>query len=118
MFEFLRNLRRRLFPTREESVSALMADIKRHALVIPTSISIDRPPGVETNRIEAHTACRLWMLLDAIDTLDDACRDNDADFRLRCRAIQRQRFNIISGQQMDEWYGQTPPSITPTPTDA
>ncbi|KKN08248.1 hypothetical protein LCGC14_1058720 [marine sediment metagenome] len=36
----------------------------------------------------------LWMLLDHIDTLDDACRDHDDAFRNFTRKHQKQRFNI------------------------
>ena len=36
----------------------------------------------------------LWDLLDSIDTLDDAARDNDALFRHRVRLQQRRRFEI------------------------
>ena len=43
----------------------------------------------------------LWNLLDDIDTLDDACKSNDADFRTRCYEKQRLRFGIVSGEQID-----------------
>jgi hypothetical protein len=36
----------------------------------------------------------LWMLLDNIDTLDDACRSDDARFRRLTRRQQRRRFDI------------------------
>lgn len=36
----------------------------------------------------------LWMLLDHIDTLDDACRDRDDVFRNFTRKHQRRRFEI------------------------
>jgi hypothetical protein len=46
-------------------------------------------------------ARRLWMLLDDIDTLDDACRADDAAFRKHAREVQRKRFAVLSGEQMD-----------------
>lgn len=48
-----------------------------------------------------EAARKLWMLLDDIDTLDDACRADDAAFRKHTRDTQRKRFNILSGEQMD-----------------
>lgn len=36
----------------------------------------------------------LWKLLDDIDTLDDAARDDDVSFRKNCREIQRRRFEV------------------------
>lgn len=48
-----------------------------------------------------EAARKLWMLLDDIDTLDDACRANDAAFRSHAREVQRKRFEILSGEQMD-----------------
>jgi len=38
---------------------------------------------------------KLWTLLDHIDTLDDACKDNDKCFRNNTRKYQRQRFEIL-----------------------
>jgi len=37
---------------------------------------------------------RLWQLLDDIDTLDDSCREHDAEFRERVRAVQKKRWAI------------------------
>ena len=36
----------------------------------------------------------LWDLLDNIDTLDDACKDDDAAFRNLTREQQQRRFEI------------------------
>jgi len=36
----------------------------------------------------------LWMLLDDIDTLDDAAKDNDSAFRKACYEIQQKRWFI------------------------
>jgi NTP pyrophosphatase (non-canonical NTP hydrolase) len=40
----------------------------------------------------------LWMLLDHIDTLDDACRDHDDVFRNFTRKHQRRRFEFWNPQ--------------------
>jgi hypothetical protein len=37
----------------------------------------------------------LWSLLDHIDTLDDACRDNDKCFRNNTRKYQRERMKVL-----------------------
>lgn len=36
----------------------------------------------------------LWDRLDDIDTLDDACRENDKAFRENVRQVQRRRFEV------------------------
>jgi hypothetical protein len=36
----------------------------------------------------------LWMLLDDIDTLDDAAKDSDKSFRDACYKIQQKRWKI------------------------
>lgn len=36
----------------------------------------------------------LFGLLDDIDTLDDACRSDDAAFRDAVRRVQRKRFEV------------------------
>lgn len=36
----------------------------------------------------------LWQLLDDIDTIDDAAKDNDKRFRDMVRAVQQRRFEI------------------------
>lgn len=38
---------------------------------------------------------QLWSLLDHIDTLDDAARDNDLFFRNTTRAYQKKRFKVL-----------------------
>lgn len=43
----------------------------------------------------------LWKLLDHIDTLDDAIKQNDAEFRKAVYATQRKRFAIMSGEEFD-----------------
>ena len=48
------------------------------------------------NEIErlAKERDELWMLLDNIDTLDDACREHDDAFREMSRKHLRKRFEI------------------------
>lgn len=43
----------------------------------------------------------LWKLLDDIDTLDDACKDNDDLFRRSAYDVQQKRFDIMSGEEWD-----------------
>lgn len=38
----------------------------------------------------------LWQLLDNIDTLDDACREDDGRFRKLSRVHLKQRFEIYN----------------------
>jgi hypothetical protein len=47
----------------------------------------------------------LWKLLDNIDTLDDACRSDDAAFRKHTRDQQRKRFDVLSGANFDRATG-------------
>ena len=44
----------------------------------------------------AQIAVQLWRLLDDIDTLDDACRDDHEAFRRIVRSVQRRRFDLMS----------------------
>lgn len=60
-----------------------------------------------------RAAVALWMLLDDIDTLDDACRDNDAEFRRLARETQRLRFAKLSGEQFDQWRAELAKAVTP-----
>jgi hypothetical protein len=48
-----------------------------------------------------EVARRLWKLLDDIDTLDDAFREDDAGFRKAAYAKQRRRFEFMTGEQYD-----------------
>ena len=50
---------------------------------------------------DVRTIIALWRLLDDIDTLDDACKSDDAVFRKRAYEIQRKRFDILSGEEFD-----------------
>lgn len=60
-------------------------------------------------------AFRLWRLLDDIDTLDDACRDNDAGFRDLVRDVQRRRFALLHGEDFDAlWKKYEGPNAEPS----
>ena len=52
--------------------------------------------------ISADKLLALWQLLDDIDTLDDACKGDDAEFRQACYETQRKRFAILSGEEFDD----------------
>lgn len=54
---------------------------------------------------------RLWRMLDDIDTLDDACRENDAAFRLLVRDIQRKRFDVLPGPEFDALWRVYGPNV-------
>lgn len=53
------------------------------------------------SRAELHCTERrlLWNLLDDIDTLDDACRSDDALFRRRARDAQKCRWQIYNPRE-------------------
>ncbi len=61
-----------------------------------------------------RTAYELWRLLDDIDTLDDACRENDAAFRKLTYAKQRKRFGIIAEPIVGELYDAYGPQLPET----
>lgn len=47
----------------------------------------------------------LWMLLDDIDTLDDAAKDDDSGFRKACCGIQQKRWAIKDPFSMEPILG-------------
>ena len=57
---------------------------------------------------DQSAASKLWMLLDDIDTLDDACRDDDRAFRDSVRKVQQKRFAIMDGPHTAPKGGQKP----------
>ncbi len=68
--------------------------------------------ATDRTRSFREIAVELWMLLDHIDTLDDACRDDDARFRKRTYEFQQRRhallrsdgyrlFDVETGEQVD-----------------
>ncbi len=57
--------------------------------------ALDSAPHPTTDRARAEA---LWTLLDHIDTLDDACRSDDADFRKRARRFLHRRHAILESR--------------------
>jgi predicted RNA-binding protein YlqC (UPF0109 family) len=55
---------------------------------------------------------KLWQLLDDIDTLDDACRADDRQFRDRVRSVQQKRFGILTSDGYELYVPDEP--MTPT----
>jgi hypothetical protein len=47
---------------------------------------------------------RLWKLLDDIDTLNDAARENNQAFRFAVRDIQQKRWQIVDRDEIDKLY--------------
>lgn len=70
-------------------LDALKAGVRERARV---QVENDRLRG-EAVLLEKQRR-ELWMLLDHIDTLDDACREHDDAFRKFARKHQKQRFEI------------------------
>ncbi len=58
----------------------------------------------------------LWVLLDNIDTLDDACKDDDAAFRKQTRVQQKKRW-LISDSDGHEVTFTPMPEPTPEPAE-
>lgn len=58
-------------------------------------------PKVALTEERERQAFRLWMLLDDIDTLDDACRDRDDIFRAKVRQVQKKRFDLLDCDDID-----------------
>ncbi len=57
----------------------------------------------------------LWMLLDNIDTLDDACRSNDTRFRELARRQQKRRFGIYNPEAHERSGGSSENRSSETP---
>ena len=54
-----------------------------------------------TSTKRAAQRAALWMLLDNIDTNDDACREHDDVFRKRAREQVKIRFDIWKPDEID-----------------
>lgn len=53
--------------------------------------------GVRRAVVAHHEAAEaLWQMIDDIDTLDDACRDDDAAFRRLVRGVQQKRHGLAT----------------------
>ena len=72
-----------------KALEALKAGVRERARI---QVENDRLRG-ESVLLEKQRR-ELWMLLDRIDTLDDACREHDDAFREFTRKHQRRRFAI------------------------
>lgn len=81
------------FPTSPRGADAVFLNLARCYL------SLRRRAKAEPNWKLA--ALRLWGVLDDIDTLDDAAREDDAAFRKRCYALQQLRHDILPGRHID-----------------
>lgn len=57
----------------------------------------------------------LFRLLDDIDTLDDACRNNDALFRERVRAVHRRRFEVVDTDGYSKTWKDEVPAVEDHP---
>lgn len=56
-------------------------------------------------RETAEKKCyELWRLLDDIDTLDDACKDNNESFRELTHIIQQKRWLIMNVKEVDKLF--------------
>jgi hypothetical protein len=64
----------------------------------PASKSVNKPAPSKKAELVAAIRQRdaLWALLDNIDTLDDACREHDDQFRKLTRAQIKRRFDIYN----------------------
>jgi hypothetical protein len=49
---------------------------------------------------------KLWKLLDDIDTLDDAVKQDDRAFREHTRKIHRKRFDVVDTEEVDALYDE------------
>lgn len=48
----------------------------------------------------------LWKLLDDIDTLDDAVKENDKAFREHTRTLIKKRHTLIDSDDLDDLYAR------------
>lgn len=67
--------------------------LKRRASLVPPSLKTPLSEDIEKLRKQRDA---LWALLDNIDTLDDACRDDNERFRSLTYRQQRRRFSIYN----------------------
>lgn len=58
----------------------------------------------KTHISDERRVYELFKLLDDIDTLDDAVKDNDKAFREHTRRIQRKRFDCIAEDDINLLY--------------
>jgi len=60
------------------------------------------------------TEHRLWQIIDDIDTLDDACKSNDAVFRARVQEKVKERFQYFTSDGY-KLFKVTPEGVNPEP---
>lgn len=53
-----------------------------------------------------EVACRLWMLLDDIDTVSDVAKGDNAEYRRLTVEIHSLRFSILPGEELDRWHAE------------
>ena len=94
MFNYCRD--KALVVVGDESVR-IIAHTQSGTVSATCSISEARVPDLK-RILELRTKQRdeLWHLLDNIDTLDDACRENDSAFRELSRKHSKRRFEIYN----------------------
>lgn len=57
----------------------------------------------EASRLEKKIV-ELWKILDNIDTAGDAAKDSDAAYRSLVEALQRQRWEVLTEDEIDALY--------------
>jgi hypothetical protein len=75
----------------KEKVGSNASCVPREMKGYGTPLSEIKDPDMLRNMVE-----KLWGLLDHIDTLDDAAKDNDLFFRNTARSYQKKRFEVLS----------------------
>jgi chromosome segregation ATPase len=91
---------------RDRRIEAQAAEIAQYHADLLGYITKEKQFVTENIKLRAEIArlrdqaIKLWALLDGIDTLDDACRNNHEQFRHLTREAQQKRHIILSG---DEW---------------
>jgi hypothetical protein len=76
--------------------------VEEAAIVTPAALeAVEAHARLRTREGEVERVAMLWALLDDIDTLDDACRADDAAFRDLVRVVQRKRFLVMPGEEFE-----------------
>jgi hypothetical protein len=91
-----------------EAMADDVADcLKRRSTLVPPSLKQPTPSRAEVTYNEiCKQRDELWALLDNIDTLDDACREDNERFRSLTYRQQRRRFAIYNPEvEKDERRG-------------
>ena len=83
-------------PCRENAIALTHLET---ALLWLQKRSLEEVSAISTKRASQREA--LWVLLDNIDTADDACREHDDVFRKRAQAQVKLRFDIWRPDEVD-----------------